>query len=78
MGAALKDLPDEYTMTLEEAAAAIHASVKVRSLEDAARAKKLESVKIGATVLVTAAQVRDYLSDCTRKKCQDQPPRLGD
>jgi hypothetical protein len=70
----LKDLPDDHTMTLQEAAAAIHPSVKPRTLADAVADAKLASHKVGKTVLVTAGDVRAYWNACKRpaKKCPDR------
>jgi hypothetical protein len=51
----LDSLPDTYRMTVEEATEAIHRTVKPRSLIKAIADKKLQAIKPGKTVLVTAA-----------------------
>lgn len=60
----LDALPDSFRMTVEEAASAIHHSVKPRSLTKAIANKKLQAIKPGKTVLVTAGAVRAWLVSC--------------
>jgi hypothetical protein len=74
----LRNLPADHALSPEEAAEAIHHSVKLRTVQDAAAARDLATHKIGRTILTTVADVRAWWNNCKRPpKCPDPEPHLA-